>query len=133
MLSGFGVDSSLTFLDGEFTTPDGRKTGFPGTSKRIASVTAFYEKYGLSARLSYQRRSAWLDEVGAAAASDFWWQASERLDFSARYQIGPNYSVFVDANNLTDEEGFRWQGDRSRPYEQEGFGRRFLAGVRLNF
>lgn len=132
-LSGFGVDSSLTFLDGEFTTPAGRKVGFPGTSKRIASVTAFYEKYGLSARLSYQRRSPWLDEVGATAAADFWWETSERLDFSARYQINPNFSVFLDANNLTDEEGFRWQGDRSRPYEQEGYGRRFLAGVRINF
>lgn len=133
VLSGFGVDSSLTLLDGEFTTPAGRKVGFPGTSKRIASVTAFYEKYGLSARLSYQRRSKWLDAVGAMESADFWWGTSERLDFSARYQVTSNSSVFFDANNLTDEEGFRWQGDRSRPYEVEGFGRRFMAGVRLNF
>lgn len=132
-LSGLGVETSLTLLDGEFTTPDGRKTGFPGTSKRITNLTAFYEKHGVSARLSWQHRTKWLDEVGAAETSDFWWAAQQRLDLSVRYQIDRNYALFFDANNLTNEEGMRWQGDVTRPYELEGYGRRFMGGVRVSF
>lgn len=39
----------------------------------------------------------------------------------------------MDANNLTNEVGVRYQGREDRPYEVEGFGRKFLFGVRANF
>ena len=41
--------------------------------------------------------------------------------------------LYLDANNLTNEAGIRYQGSYSRPIEHELFGRRYLAGVRLNF
>lgn len=135
-LSGFGFQGSVAFTTGEFKTPDGETVKFPGTSDRILGVTLFYEKHGLSTRLTYQHRTDWLDEVfpsGSAANSNLYWDATQRLDLSVRYQVNEQVSFFLDANNLTDETGVRYQGREDRPYEVETFGRKYLAGVRFNF
>ncbi|WP_300576231.1 TonB-dependent receptor [Phenylobacterium sp.] len=135
-MSGFGFQGSVSFTKGEFETPDGETVEFPGTSDRITGATLFYEKYGLSSRLTWQHRTDWLDEVfpsGSSANSNLYWDATQRLDFSVRYQVNDTFSIFVDANNLTNERGFRYQGSEDRPYEIEGFGRKYLAGVRASF
>lgn len=135
-LSGFGFQGSVSFTTGEFETPTGETVEFPGTSDRITGATLFYEKYGLSSRLSWQHRTAWLDEVfpsGSSANSNLYWGDSQRLDLSVRYQVNDTYSLFLDANNLTNEEGVRYQGREDRPYEIEGFGRKYLLGVRASF
>ncbi|MDO8411576.1 MAG: TonB-dependent receptor [Phenylobacterium sp.] len=135
-MSGFGFQGSVSFTKGEFETPDGETLEFPGTSDRITSATLFYEKYGLSSRLTWQHRTDWLDEVfpsGSSANSNLYWDATQRLDFSVRYQVNDSFSVFMDANNLTNEQGVRYQGREDRPYEVEGFGRKYLVGVRASF
>jgi TonB-dependent receptor len=131
--NGFGFQGNLTLLDGDFKTPDGKTSRFPGMSDAIANASIFYENYGLSARLSYQWRDDWLDEPSPDASSDTYWSATEQLDFSIRYQVRDGLTVYFDANNLTDEIGQRYQGNPSRPIETEGVGRRFMAGLRFNF
>ncbi len=139
-LSGFGFQGSIALNTGEFDAPNGDGTfssvEFPGTSDRIYNATLFYEKYGLSARLVYQYRTDWLDEVfpsGSAANSNLYWDATERLDFSARYQATDAVSLYFDAVNIFNEYGVRYQAQENRPYEVESFGRRFMVGVRANF
>lgn len=132
-LSGFGFQGNLTFLDGEFTTPEGVKSAFPGLSDTLVNASVFYEKYGLSARLSYQWRNDWLDEPSVDATGNTYWAATEQLDLSLRYALRDGITVYFDASNLTDEIGQRYQGRASRPVETEGVGRRFMGGVRFNF
>ncbi len=132
-LSGLGIQSSIAFVDGSFETPTGREVEFPGTSKRITNVALFYEKYGLTARLGWQHRTQWLDDISGDATGDLYWEAQERVDLSLRLQLLESFSVFADVNNLTDELGVRFEGVRARPYEVEGFGRRYMFGVRATF
>jgi TonB-dependent receptor len=132
-LDGFGAQVNLALLDGQFQTPEGREVAFPGTSRRVLNTSLYYEKYGLSVRLAYQWRDRWLDDVSVDSSGDFYWDDTEQLDLSARYFVNRNLTLFLDANNLTNEEGVRYQGDRSRPVEVEGFGRRYMAGLRVNF
>jgi TonB-dependent receptor len=132
-LSGLGVQASVSFIDGDFTAPDGRKVRFPGTSKRITNLSAFYEKYGFSARIGYQHRTDWIDDISLDGAGDLIWNATERVDLSFRYNLIRNITLYADIINLTDEPGIRYQGVESRPYEVERFGRRYLFGVRANF
>src|SRR3546814_3325404 len=70
-----------------FETPDGRKVAFPGTSKLITNLSLFYEKYGFSARVGYQHRTDWLDDISVDATQDIFWDATERVDLSVRYEI----------------------------------------------
>lgn len=132
-LSGLGIQSSIAFVDGSFETPTGREVEFPGTSKRITNLAVFYEKFGITARLGWQHRTKWLDDISGDATQDLYWDAQERWDLSVRYQILDSVSLFADVNNLTDEVGVRYEGIESRPYEVEGFGRRYMFGVRATF
>lgn len=130
---GFGFQGSVALLDGDFTLANGRKLRFPGTSDRITNLSVFYEKFGASIRLNYQHRTSYLDTIGANAGTDIYWDAHQRLDLSARYQVNRFLTIYADANNLTDELGERYEGSRDRPYEIEGFGRRYMVGLRATF
>ncbi|MDO3381162.1 TonB-dependent receptor [Gilvimarinus algae] len=130
---GFGMQANIAFLDGEFTTPDGRTTAFPGTSDKVINTSVFYENFGWSIRLNWQWRDAWLDDISPDADGDYYWQDTERLDLSVRYQITEAIGLYMDINNLTDELGIRYQGNENRPVEIEGFGKRYLFGVRASF
>lgn len=131
--SGFGFQGNLSLLSGDFEAPDGRTVDFPGVSDTIANASIFYENYGLSARVSYQWRSEWIDTLSFAGFGDQMRDGYESLDLSVRYAVTDNVSVYFDANNLSDETYIAYQGDALHPTEVEQVGRRYLAGLRFRF
>lgn len=133
LLNGLGFQGNVTFLDGEFKTPEGVTSAFPGLSDTLVNASLYYENHGLSARVSYQWRNDWLDEPSPDATNQTYWAATEQVDLSLRYQVRKGLTVYFDANNLTDEIGRRYQGNAGRPIEVEGVGRRFIGGLRFNF
>ena len=100
------------------------------------NASLFYEKAGISTRLSYQWRSDWVDTLGGlgvGSAGDEKRAGYGNLDLAVRVQISEQLGLFFDANNLTDEIYVAYQGERVRPTEVEQIGRRFMGGVRFNF
>jgi TonB-dependent receptor len=134
-LGGFGIAANVTYNDSEATTPDGRKVTFPGTSKWTYNIGPYYEKYGLSIRASYQRRTDWLSEIGTPedTGGDIFWATDDELDVSARFAITPNFEVYADASNLLNGPGRRFAGISQRTIEHETFGRRYTAGIRVTY
>jgi TonB-dependent receptor len=132
---GFGIQANATWTDSEATTPDGRKIRFPGTSTWTYNIGPYYEKYGLSIRASYQKRTDWLSEIGTPAdtGGDIFWATDDELDVSARYAITPNIEVYVDASNLLNGPGRRFAGISQRTIERETFGARYSAGFRVTY
>ncbi len=153
---GFGISANLTYNDSEVTKPavlavavPARKVRLPGTSDVIYNVGAYYEKYGISMRLQYQRRSTWLDGYAddLADGGDTYWAADDELDFSARYAVTKNFEVYFDASNLLNNPGRRYSepgnlltatgtptpATDTQTIEWERFGRRYAAGIRVNF
>lgn len=135
-LSGLGFQGNVAFIGGSFDTFDRNGADFPGTSSRIVNASLFYEKYGLSARVSYQWRSDWVDTLGgfgAGSTGDERRAGYANLDVALRYQVVDGIVLFFDATNLTDEIYVAYLGQRDRPTEVEQIGRRFMGGVRFNF
>jgi len=153
-MGGFGVTANMTVNNSRVTKPavgsiGARKVRLPGTSDLVYNAGAYYEKYGLSLRLQYQRRSKWLDGIAddLADAGDSYWAADDELDFSARYAFSDNVEIYVDAANLLNKPGRRFSdpGNLLRAtgvsspdlsnytIELERFGRRYSAGLRLTF
>ena len=134
---GFGVSGNLTLLESEFETLSGVSFSLPGASDLIYNASIFYEKFGLSARLNYQYRDAWLSTTENDSLAEFW-DEQERLDASIRYNLpyqpgGASVTLFANANNLTDATDVRYLGQRATPNQVEAYGRRFLFGVRIDF
>jgi TonB-dependent receptor len=153
-MGGFGISANVTLNDSEVTKPaignvPARKVRLPGTSDLVYNIGGYYEKYGLSVRLQYQRRSTWLDGIAddLTDAGDTYWAADDELDFSARYAVTRNFEIYVDASNLLNNPGRRYAepgnlltatGTKTphtdyQTIEWERFGRRFSGGVRINF
>lgn len=159
-MGGFGITANATFNDSEVTKPDfksaagavlvpARKVRLPGTSDTILNAGLYYEKYGMSLRVQYQRRSFWLDGIANddADGGDTYWDSDDELDVSARYAINKNVEIYLDATNLLNNPGRRFSDPagvlsargtetpmiKTQTIEWERFGRRFTGGVRVNF
>lgn len=136
-LDGFGFQGNVTFLGGEFDTQvvngvQQRGLAFQGLSDTIANASLYFEKYGLSARVSYQWRDDWLDTLGGLGSGESR-KSYDNLDVSIRYVLTRNFTLFADLSNLTDAIYVAYEGDTSRPTEVEQIGRRYLFGIRFNF
>ncbi|MEL7308897.1 MAG: hypothetical protein AAGK05_14225, partial [Pseudomonadota bacterium] len=67
-----------------------------------------------------------------------YWAAQTRLDLSLSYTLaepvyGSDVSFYANINNLTDEIDVRYIGTEATPNQIERYGRRYMAGVRINF
>jgi TonB-dependent receptor len=138
--SGFGVEANLTAIDSEYTTPDGLKFNLPGQSDLSYNFSLFYEDHGFMARLSYRYRDAFSDEneTGAVFAftEEIFWAEQSRVDLALRYDLEPligyGASVFLNVNNITDEEDSQYAGKTWKPIRVEEYGRRYVAGIRFS-
>ncbi|OYQ25768.1 hypothetical protein CHU93_13055 [Sandarakinorhabdus cyanobacteriorum] len=133
-IGGFGVIANVTWNKSRVTTPDGRRISFPGTSRWVYNVGPYFEKYGVSARIVYQKRTEWLSELGGPdTGGDLFWDTDGELDASIRYAITPNFEIYAEGGNLLNGPGRRYVGNKVRTLEFEKFGRRFQAGVRVTY
>jgi TonB-dependent receptor len=153
-MGGFGISANLTLNDSKVEKPalgavPSRKVRLPGTSDVVYNVGGYYEKYGLSVRVQFQRRSAWLDTIAddLTDAGDTYWAADEEMDISARYAITKNFEVYFDVSNVLNQPGRRYvdpanlltvtgtptSASSGRTIEWERFGRRYAGGIRFNF
>lgn len=138
VIEGLGFTGNVTVLDSEFTAPTlNGKFSLPGTSDLIYNASLYYERFGLSLRVNYQYRDAWLSTTENDSLSEFW-DEEERLDFSARYVLPlDNFdgavTLFANANNLTDAVDVRYIDTPRTPNQVEGFGERWLVGVRVDY
>lgn len=138
-LDGFGATANLTLIGSEFTAPSlgGQQFDLPGTSDTVFNASIFYEKFGISARLNYQYRSDWLSTTENESLNEFW-GATERVDASIRYSVpefanGIAVTLFADANNITDERDLRYINSPATPNQYEGFGERYMFGIRVDY
>lgn len=159
-MGGFGISANVTLNDSKVTKPaildnagltviPSRKVRLPGTSDVVYNIGGYYEKYGLSLRLQYQKRTTWADGFADTLvdAGDTYWASDDELDFSARYEILKGFELYFDASNLLDNPGRRYSDpfnllaatgtklkrNGNLTIEWERFGRRFTGGVRVNF
>ncbi|HEX8258560.1 MAG TPA: TonB-dependent receptor [Allosphingosinicella sp.] len=120
-LRNFGVQANYTYLDGkveifnpltgEFISDQITSSGDPdtgGVSKHTFNIAALYEGGPFSARLTYNKRSRYLDrrDVRGDEEGGFYREIARpagRLDFSTSYHINDNFTVFFDATNLTGD------------------------------
>ncbi|WP_165967360.1 TonB-dependent receptor [Luteimonas aestuarii] len=132
---GLGIYTNYTYADSSAELPFGEgSTMLPGTSRTNYNVALAYDKYGLNARLAYNHRSKFIQSFDIDSPElDVYWGDRSSLDFTISYALTRNFRLFGEVNNITDTRQVRFQGERSRVLELEGFGRSWLAGVRYEF
>lgn len=143
-LSGFGAQANLTYLDAKNALPAtfGEDTGalvpMANASKWTYNLTGFYEKGPLSVRISYNRRSDYVNKYYRNANEEQY--AGElvrpvsRLDASISYNINDKLSVVATGSNLLAQpwQDYRYYNETQYyPADVRLEGRYLSLGVRF--
>lgn len=104
--SAFGIQANLTYLDAETGFPDANGDfvldRILGVAKWTYNLVGFYERDGVSVRLSYNKRGSSL-ETRQDRGDDFYFETARpagRLDLSSSYAFNEHFSVFFDWTNI---------------------------------
>jgi iron complex outermembrane receptor protein len=140
-LDGFGVVASHADTRSSIKPngPNGGSQELPGLSKRVTNLSAYYEKYGFSARISQRERSAFVGEVtGFGADREFRYVRGEKVvDFQVGYQFDAGamkgLSVLLQINNVNNEPYRTYDTTPDKPNQYTVYGRTTLLGVNYKF
>lgn len=135
-LDGFSVGGSITFVKSRAKGIPGRgdeRLPLASQSNRVASAFLSYEKGGLSARIAYTYRSAYLLEPGEDSDTDLYVGAFNQWDARIGYDIVKHVTIFLEGSNLNDEPYRVFQGIPSRIDEVERYGYSVKTGVQFKF
>lgn len=139
--TGFGIAGSYTYVTGndaaelDVTAPIG-STAFALTGlSDTANITGIYEKYGVSARVSYNWRDDFLANANRGGGFDtpIFVQEFGQLDANISYNINENFVVSAEAINLTGENFVTFGRSRSQVLFAQELSPRFLLGVRYKY
>jgi len=134
--SGFGIQLNGTLVDGSVELDPSDVTqifALTGLSNS-ANAVAFYDKGPIEVRLAYNWRDKFLQSLSQVAGNGVTnVRAYDQIDFSARYNIADNFSVYVEGINLGNEKLIRYGRFENHHLLAEDSGRRFNFGTRFNF
>ncbi len=135
---GVIVGANYTYVDSEGTLNDGRKIRFPGQASHIGNVSLGYEKGPLSLHAAMSFRSSYLDvvdegDVAGQPVHRFVDGGHTQLNLSSKYQITPQFQVFVEAQNITDEPFYAYFGSPNYLSQYEEYGFTLYAGIRFTY
>lgn len=103
-----------------------------GTANHMLNASLFYEDEDFSSRLSLNYTSDYVDEYGSSAFFDRYYDEQLFLDFNASYRIIPTLRVFLEANNLTNQPLYYYQGVAGRLMQAEYYNSRFNLGFKYD-
>ena len=147
-LDSFGVLGNVTFVQARqnyILVPPTATTAaittlndLTGLSRTTYNATLYYDDSVFEARVSAAFRSKFLVSVGPTSglsANDSQIQASSfNLDASTSYKVDENFSIDLQALNLTNQGLYQYNdtvGKRQLLFYQTG--REFFAGIRYNY
>ncbi|KAB2842605.1 MAG: TonB-dependent receptor [Melioribacteraceae bacterium] len=98
----------------------GRKLPLGSSPENIANFAIMYDnpKIGLSFVISNNFRDDILQSVGADKFTDSYFKKEYHLDISVTQRIFENLTLFLQLNNLTDQEEQQVFGDPSEDYSK---------------
>lgn len=133
---GLLLAANYTYTDSDATLPfRDQDVPLPRQSEHIGNLSVGYEKYGVSARLAATYRSEYLDEVNEIdePLADRYIDDHLQLDFTAKYRFLPEWQVYLNVINITDEPLYAYFSEPRYNSQYEEYGITTELGIRANF
>jgi TonB-dependent receptor len=135
-MKGFGVYLNYTFTESSTTGIQGReadKLRLNGTARHMVNASLSYETKKLVLRASLNYASDYIDEIGGDSFNDLFYDRQTFLDVNASYAFTPQWRIYAEANNLTNQPLRYYQGIRERTLQEEYYNARFNVGIKYDF
>ncbi|MBB3911483.1 TonB-dependent receptor [Sphingomonas desiccabilis] len=136
LASGFGVAGNYTYVSSKVErdqTLADYDCGYNGLSPHSANGSIFYEKFGISARASYNWRSDYLRSCRSSQGRPRNRSSYGQLDFNLGYDVTENVQVYLQGVNVLNEKVDEWSAIEERYLLLEETGARYNFGVRVRF
>jgi len=131
--NNFGVLANATFVGGD-TDVDaayiGEQFALPGFGD-AANLSVFYEDETYSARISYNLKAE--TYAGMDSYNPLFVEERGQVDFSASYNVNDNAVVFIEAQNVTDEDVRLFARHKEMLFLYQDQGPVYKAGFRYKF
>ena len=114
---------------------DGEEVKMTGSPEHTTNASLYYEKNGINVRLSYNFASDFIDEMGANALLDRYYDKVNYMDVNASYTWGKRFktTVYAEATNLLNQPLRYYCGTKDRTMQVEYYGVKVNAGIKINF
>lgn len=137
-LSGLGLSANVTWLDTEFNVPLGdgtRSIGFPQQPDLTYNLTGFYATDFFEVRATYNFTGKFIDSIDSSDPNfDEFWDARERVDLQARFNVNQHVSLIGEVQNLTDTGRRELTGPGADFLQEDArFGRTVWIGAAASF
>lgn len=132
---GLGIFMNYTYTDSRTTGVEGRENDdlkLPGTARNMFNASLSFETEKIVLRASLNHASDYIDEIGGSSFDDAFYDRQTFLDVNASYAFTPNWRVFFEANNLTNQPLRYYQGIRARTQQEEYYNIRINFGVKFD-
>ena len=137
--SGFGFQVNATFVNGDVeydlrADPDVQQFALQGLSDS-ANAVLMYENHGLSARVAYNWRDAfltaavWQGQQGLPGFVDEY----KQVDFNVTYNFNDQFAVGLDGINITGEGQFIYSRTKQMQWWNAEGDPRWMLTARYNF
>jgi len=136
--SNFGVDANYTYSPSSTGETDlsGNTVPFQDNSVHQTNLVLWYQGEKFQARVAHNyrsKRAVALDQVWGTEGLTLYQRPTNYIDASVSYDITPDFTVYLQGSNLTDEyEDYYLQFSNQYGY-QHIYERRLVLGVRARF
>jgi len=135
----FGFTGNYTYVDSRISYLD--SSGAVAAVNQLTNLshisynaTLYFEDSVVGARISAAYRSKYLTLVPGRNGADVEGTASTmNVDASLTYHVDENFSVTLEAINLTDQDQDQYFDSAGLLFADHYTGREFLAGIRYNY
>jgi iron complex outermembrane receptor protein len=114
--SGLGINMNYTYSDSSAIYEGNDVNGnpfkdtfsFEGQSKHTVNTSVYWEKYGHSARLSYNYRTDYLKDAITELGDSSYTEAYGQMDFSGRYKLSKYLRAGLQVTNLLNATNYSY-------------------------
>ena len=137
-LKYLGIYANYTYTDSKakgIADEDGNPrndVSLPGTAPHMFNGSLFWENKTVSARVSTNYTSDYLDALGSDEFNDAYYDKQFFLDINASVKVTKNLSIFAEAKNLTNQPLRYYQGVSDRVMQLEYYQARFNLGLKFD-
>ncbi|MCW0483952.1 TonB-dependent receptor [Gaoshiqia sediminis] len=136
-LRQFGIYANYTYTKSEVSDfkiedRENEELSLPGTPENNFNASLYYEGKKLSARLSFNYASDFIDEVGGEAFEDRYYDKVTYMDFNTSYAFSNKLRVFAEVNNLLNTPLRYYQGESKYTMQAEYYNAKINFGLKFD-
>ncbi|KQV61134.1 TonB-dependent receptor [Pelomonas sp. Root1217] len=134
LFGNLGVDANYTRMTfsyakgNELISPlDGSVLPYPGLSKNSYNLGVWYDDGDFNARLAYAYRDKYYSGTNDVSGNPNFSDKTGYLDAKIQWKATKNFTLALEAKNLTNQAELTYAGDLGRPNELAWSGRRYYV------